>query len=402
MTASKPTLRCATCGAPLKRLSTACPTCGESPLLDGRYVLGAIIGQGAAGVTYRGRRVSDGKYVCVKELRWARAHSTDDVEQFHREARVLQQLSHPGIPAYVDEFSAGRGREQALYLVQELVDGENLAKEMARRRVSEGDVLAMLEQLLDTLVYLHGLSPAVVHRDLKPGNVIRRRSDRRLLLVDFGSVREAGASLAAGQGSVAGTFGYMAPEQMFGIATPRSDLYSLGVLAVVLLSRREPHMLAQGHRLAWEAHVNVSPGTAELLAALLKPDPEQRLGTATEALAWVRRLREGKRSDLQRTATGRTPLATARREAPAEDSRLSEADNAGTVAAIIPGMLASWAVGGLLFLVLMPRIDVQEGSLWGLVPLGGGVLAGLVTYLSVHRAERKRVLKSGWIPPSDD
>ncbi len=117
------------------------------------------------------------------------------------------------------------------------------------------------------------------------------------MLVDFGSVRDATASPASWQESVAGTFGYMAPEQISGKATPQSDLYAVGVLAIALLSRREPHELVRGHVLAWKDCVNVRPAVARFLEALVEPDPFKRMPSANEALIRLRELRETLRAE---------------------------------------------------------------------------------------------------------
>jgi serine/threonine protein kinase len=197
-----------------------------------------------------------------------------------REVRILRQLSHPGIPRYVDELVAGSGSSLALCLVQEFVDGQDLAAEMESHRYRELEVVEIVQQVLDILAYLHGLSPPVVHRDLKPSNVMRR-SDGGLVLVDFGSVRDAFLDPEeAGDESL----GYMAPEQLAGKAAPASDLYALGALAVTLLTRREPHTLTDADgRLDWRRAAEVKPETAKLLDALLEPVLAKRVQSVAEA-----------------------------------------------------------------------------------------------------------------------
>ncbi|MEQ1508444.1 MAG: thioredoxin domain-containing protein, partial [Myxococcota bacterium] len=167
------------------------------------------------------------------------------------------------------------GRGQAVVVVQEFVDGVDLRAELATRRYTAPEVLQIAAELLDVLVYLHGLSPPVVHRDLKPANVMRR-ADGRLVLLDFGSVRDSIRDLDLGGSTVAGTFGYMAPEQLVGDASPMSDLYGLGALMVHLLSRVEPQKMAAVQGLQWEGRVAVPAGVHELLGDLLEPDPDRR------------------------------------------------------------------------------------------------------------------------------
>ncbi|MDP2315369.1 MAG: serine/threonine-protein kinase, partial [Pseudomonadota bacterium] len=282
---------CAACGDPTD--AEPCATCGASPVLVGRYRLVDTLGRGRSGTTFRAVRIADGAVVAVKEMPLRRADSDKARALFQREARVLAQLDHPRIPRYLEDFVAGRGKHAAIFLVEELVEGVDLDVEMATRRYDEPDVLDVLAGLLPILAYLHGRSPPVLHRDVKPRNVLRR-TDGALVLVDFGAVRADGVDSELGGSTVAGTFGYMAPEQFRGDAGPGTDLYGLGALAVALLTRREPNTLADTTgRLRWRAHANVSPGMAMLLDRLLEPDIDRRASGAEAVLGEVRRLRGG-------------------------------------------------------------------------------------------------------------
>jgi serine/threonine protein kinase len=265
---------CASCGESVQEHDTSCPSCGDVPVLAGRYLLLNVIGQGGAGVTFRARRLSDRALVCVKELAYNRLADFDAQKLFEREASVLRQLDHPGIPDFVDHFTAGEGKALSLYIVQEYVRGHTLEQEMDAYRYNELEVLGIMDEIAQILDYLEDLRPRVVHRDIKPANIIRRDRDNRLMLVDFGSVK---ATTQADGQTIVGTAGYMAPEQAWGTATPQSDFYSLGVLGVVLLSRREPHeLLDANHRLDWVGHVDCAPATREILGHLLRANPEER------------------------------------------------------------------------------------------------------------------------------
>lgn len=300
---------CAACGEHTD--DATCGECGKSALLDGRYRLEGRIGTGGTGTTWRASTLIDGRAhtsVAVKELPVGNLDSDKARELVAREIRVLRELDHPAIPRYWEDLFVGKGRSKAVYIVQDFVDGETLAEEMKRRRYTEGEVAAMMAELLHVLVYLHGLRPPVVHRDLKPQNVIRRK-DGRLALIDFGSVRDSVKGEFGGS-TVAGTFGYMAPEQFRGDAYPVSDLYGLGALAIALLSRREPHSLLDwSGRLKWEEVTFVSQPMAEVLGKLLASDPVHRLPSATaalEALAELNRKRGGIRGpqDLRAVDAG--------------------------------------------------------------------------------------------------
>ena len=280
-------MRCVECHAQTARVP--CAACGKEPRVAGRYSLLERVGGGSSGVVFRGMDSTTGDEVAIKEVMLGGLDSDKTRELALREARILRQLKHPAIPAWRDERTLGIGRSAALYLVQDFVSGADLQEGLASHRWSEREVLGVMVEVLKILEYLHGLHPSVVHRDIKPANLIRR-DDGSLALVDFGAVRDVLRHASHGGHTVAGTFGYMAPEQFAGHAEPRSDLYALGMTAVALLSRELPASLHDrlGH-LDWERVVSVSPGTTALLRGLLQADPEARPPSA----AAVRRRIEG-------------------------------------------------------------------------------------------------------------
>lgn len=304
---------CAACGAeqPAADLER-CAACGAPPLLAGRYRLEVILGQGAHGTTWRAVEVASGRVVAVKELPLRLGAPAKIVQLFEREAAVLQQLRHPGIPDYLDHFVLGAGRQRAMYLVMRFVDGTSLERKLRTHRFDEREVLQILDALLEVLEYLHALSPPVIHRDLKPANVLIE--GERPVLIDFGSVRDALRDEDLGGSTVAGTFGFMAPEQFAGDALPATDLYGLGALAVALLTRKPPHTLQDvQQRLSWRPHANVGEGTAALLDRLLAAEIVDRPASAAEARRAVQRLlSEGTRIDLTGPDDPPPPPAPAR------------------------------------------------------------------------------------------
>lgn len=279
---------CSGCAGAVALVTSRCPACGEDPLLAGRYSLVEVLGHGGVGATYRARCVVSGRLVAVKELPLRPSDPPKHRELFLREAQVLRQLRHASIPRWLDQFESGHGKHRALYLVREFVEGRDLARELAEHRYTSTEVLDVVDELLGVLAYLHALSPPVIHRDLKPANVLRRSVDGRLVLVDFGAVRDAMQDVDLGGSTITGTFGYMAPEQFRGDAVPATDLYGVGALAVCLLTRREPHtLLGPSGRLEWEAHTRVDPVLATLLHRLLEPDPRRRPADAVQVRRWI-------------------------------------------------------------------------------------------------------------------
>lgn len=254
--------------------------------LSDRFELGRPLGQGTFGTTYLGRELATGRAVAIKCLPLGGLPEWKPVELFEREARVLRSLDHPGVPAFVDAFEdddpAGGHR---FYIVSEHIEGPTLQAEITRgRRWSPEQAHALFQALLETLDYLHSLSPRVIHRDVKPGNVVLR-PDAQPVLVDFGSVRDVAARQAGGGMTIAGTAGYMAPEQAMGIADMRSDLYGLGATMAHVLTHVHPSELPRkGLRPRLADLVGIDDELGRILERLLEPEPERRYASAAEVL----------------------------------------------------------------------------------------------------------------------
>ncbi|MCX4247345.1 serine/threonine protein kinase [Paraliomyxa miuraensis] len=254
--------------------------------LSERFELERTLGQGTFGTTHLARERATDRKVAIKQLTLHGLPEWRPVELFEREARVLRSLDHPGIPAFVDAFEDDDPeRGHAFYIVSEHVDGPTLQAEISGgRRYRPEQARTLFRQLLQTLEYLHSLSPRVIHRDVKPGNVVLR-SDGRPVLVDFGSVRDIAARQADGGMTIAGTAGYMAPEQAMGIADVRSDLYGAAATMAHVLTHVHPSDLPrQGLRPQLGDLTGVDATLASILERLLDPDPERRFGSAKEVL----------------------------------------------------------------------------------------------------------------------
>lgn len=254
-------------------------------LRDGRYRILGVLGEGTQAQTLSAvDEHHDGRKVAIKRFVVRGAKSWKDVELAEREARVLSSLSHPHLPAYVEHFE----ENGELYLVMELAPGESLQALRKRGgRLERDEVLRLLSELRDVLGYLHSRSPPIIHRDVKPGNVIRR-PDGSFVLVDFGSVRDR-LKLEGGS-TVVGTFGYMAPEQFQGRALPQSDVYGAGATALALLTGEEPENLPhRGLKLDVERILASDPELAAVLSKLVEPDPELRAKEIPEQLPSTKR-----------------------------------------------------------------------------------------------------------------
>src|SRR5579883_116479 len=211
---------------------------GSGVILQQRYRIERLLGGGGMGRVYlaRDQRLSN-RPCAIKEMV---DHFIDPQqrleanEYFAREADTLAQLKHSAIPAITDRFD----HQNRHYLVMEYVEGRNLEEELVARGgpLPEGLVIDIARQLCDVLGYLHGLTPPIIYRDLKPSNVMLTSSGR-VVLVDFGIAR---LFKAQRKGTMIGTLGFAPPEQYQGIADPRSDLYSLGATLHYILTGRDP------------------------------------------------------------------------------------------------------------------------------------------------------------------
>lgn len=272
-------------------------------LRDGRFVITGVIANGGQATTYEGIDKTNGSRVAIKRFSVRGASSWKEVELAERETRVLSGLDHPGLPKVVSHFEEAG----ALYLVLDFIEGSTLEQLRSEHRLSQSDVLDYLRQVADILEYLHAQSPPIVHRDIKPRNLIRR-PDGSIVLVDFGSVRDR--LKTEGGSTVVGTFGYMAPEQFQGRAMPASDTYGAAATALAILTGQDPDQLPhQGLKLdvARALGGSTSPGLQALLSATLDPNPDSRPASLKAALA--RYVPAGR-------ASNEAPSATAAQERP--------------------------------------------------------------------------------------
>ncbi|MFO5526742.1 MAG: protein kinase domain-containing protein [Cuspidothrix sp.] len=268
-------------------------------LLDHRYRVIRILANGGFGQTYIAQDTKrPGNPICmVKHLKPANSDSnffTTAKRLFHNEAETLEKLSnHDQIPrllAYFDE-------NQEFFLVQEFIDGHTLSEELIPGQPwSETQVMQMLLDILSILEFVH--EEGVIHRDIKPDNIIRRASDYKLVLVDFGAVKQLRSSLVTvgGQGTMTvaiGTPGYMPTEQGQGKPRPNSDIYALGIIAIQALTGVPVSQLqedADTGEINWQHLIPLNPGLVAILSKMVRYHFKERYQTATEALQACRDL----------------------------------------------------------------------------------------------------------------
>ncbi|MDV2998735.1 MAG: Serine/threonine-protein kinase B [Chroococcopsis gigantea SAG 12.99] len=272
-----------------------CQSCGSKLLLHDRYQILGILGKGGFGATFASLDTSlPGKPLCVvKQLR----PSTDDPnvfrmarELFEREAETLGKVGvHPQVPRLLDYFED----TNQFYLVQEYVKGHNLHQEVKKNGpFSEAGVKQFLSELLPIIKYIH--EQRVIHRDIKPANLIRRQTDSKLVLIDFGAVKNQVNTILANSPSqtaltafAVGTQGFAPPEQMAMRPVYASDIYALGVTCIYLLTAKSPKDILvdpNTGELMWEQLVHVSAPFAAVMKTMLEVSVRHRYKSAQEVL----------------------------------------------------------------------------------------------------------------------
>jgi serine/threonine protein kinase len=264
-----------------------CQRCGAQLMVNDRYRAQNVIGQGGFGKTFLA--IDEGKpsrpKCVIKQFTYNDPNSlAEAMRLFDEEAKRLDDLGkHPQIP----ELLGYAKLQDRQYLVQEFIDGQNLEHEQANSGpFTEAKLKALLEDLLEVLHFVHGKN--VIHRDIKPENIIRRQSDGKAVLVDFGAAKYATATVLAKTGTIIGSPLYVAPEQTRGKAIPASDLYSLGVTCLYLLTQLSPFDLKDlDDEWVWRDFLSkntISDGFARFLDKLVAAKPSQRYPSAAEAL----------------------------------------------------------------------------------------------------------------------
>jgi serine/threonine protein kinase len=249
-------------------------------VLSGRYRLDTIIGRGGGADVYRADDLVSGRAVAVKVLRGA---SADDLRRFAVEAETLARLDHPAIVRMCD-----RGEQDGRpYLVLDLIEGEPLSTVLLRGAMGEDDVARMGAVLAGALAHAHSIG--VVHRDVKPGNVLFDATGDAHL-TDFGIARLTDATSITSTGLVIGTAAYLSPEQISGDgASSASDVYALGLVLIEALSgvrafggTPSESAIARLHR-SPEIPAAASPALAMLLEAMTAMEPATRPTAAVVA-----------------------------------------------------------------------------------------------------------------------
>ncbi len=270
-----------------------CLSCGAKLLLKQRYRAMKPIGQGGFSRTFLARDEDKPSMpLCVIKQFYPQAQGTGTlakaIELFNHEAMRLEELGkHRQIPELLAYFT----QDDRQYLLQEFIDGLNLGQELQQNGVyNETQIQHFLNELLRILQFCH--QKQIIHRDIKPENIIRRQNPAKLkgqiVLVDFGASKVVTQASMQQTGTSIGSPEYVAPEQMRGRALFASDIYSLGVTCIHLLTARSPFDLYDINNDVWlwrnYLNVSINPDLGKILDKMMATTPARRYQTVDEVL----------------------------------------------------------------------------------------------------------------------
>lgn len=268
-------------------------------IVGGHYQIIRALGSGGFGQTYLAKdQYLPGTPACVVKQLKPQATDPNTLQiarrLFETEAKVLYQLgNHDQIPrlfAYFEE-------NQEFYLVQEFVEGHNLSQELPLgTQLSEAEVSTLLQDILEILIFVHQQN--VIHRDINPHNLIRRQKDGKLVLIDFGAVKQVSTQLLQPGGQnpytvAIGTPGFLSSEQANGSPKLSSDIYAVGMIGIQALTGVFPHQFAKDpdtDEIIWQNQAQVSPEFAKVLDKMVRYDFRQRYHSAEETLQALKSL----------------------------------------------------------------------------------------------------------------
>lgn len=281
------------CENPVNDTKTrVCRSCQSNLILHKRYVAIKKIGKGGFGTTYLAVDMGNKNGYCViKQLEPATTNPDSyrtALELFNREAKTLAKLDHPQIPKLLNYFE----KNQQFYLIQDFILGKNLEQEVKKGHIyPESSAKNFLRSMLPVLKYIH--SKKVIHRDIKPGNILKEKETKKLYLIDFGAVKEQVNTQLMNQNPESaftkisvGTMGFAPPEQLAMRPVYSSDIYALAATCIYLLTGKAPKDLCDNMtgELQWQKHTAVSATFAKVLNKMLELDVRKRFPTADDVI----------------------------------------------------------------------------------------------------------------------
>ena len=277
-------------------------------ILQERYELLKLLAEGGENIVYFSKDLHTQEQVVLKRTK--NGIPAEDQGSWKRATVLLQQLEISTVAKVYDAFVDVEKMVSYGYVVQQYIDGETLASEFARKRYTQSEILTAVKEIMAIVCQLQEFSPPILHRDIKPANIIRHSRDGKLILLDFGLATEH-QNKDFGHTMGVGTLGYQAPEQLSGFPTLNTDVYSVGVIALQLLTRREPRDLLWGNTLKWESSAQfLHKDWRDWLTKSLAP-AESRFEDAQDALMSLQKSHFG-----QKVRQSTTPIPVPKKSPP--------------------------------------------------------------------------------------
>lgn len=273
----------------------------DTILLD-RYQICEELSHKAGRRTFLARDLQNQQPVVLKILEFNQFFQWEDLKLFEREVQTLQNLDHPAIPKYLDSFEIEIENARGFALVQTYLDAPSLETVIQEgRKFSDTEIKEIAERLLEILRYLHEQNPPVIHRDIKPSNILlKNRSGNsvgEIYLVDFGSVQTV-VSKESGTITIVGTYGYIPLEQFSGKTVPASDLFSLGMTLIYLITGVHPADLPQENGQVKIENIHLDRSFSRWLEKMTHPYLEKRYSSARSAIDALRSGNQNQGQDL--------------------------------------------------------------------------------------------------------
>jgi serine/threonine protein kinase len=249
-------------------------------LLEEKYILEKTLQESRMGTTFLAKKISDGSKCIIKSV-VLNTYNQANIKSIEDESKVLSHLNHKNIPKLIEVFTKNEiidNIEQTnIFLVQEYIEGQNLQEIIdTHKAFSEIEAVEIIIQLCNICKYIHSFSPPIIHQDIKPANIIIS-NDKSVHLIDFGAVKQKILNTEkSGLSTIIGTQGFMSIEQFEGKAIPASDIYSMGLTLIALITRKSPLLLDKKGLNFTFNDIKISENLKKILLKMTAPDWQKR------------------------------------------------------------------------------------------------------------------------------
>lgn len=255
----------------------------ENFVLKNKYNIEKKLQESKLGKTFLAKSDDINTFYIIKTVKINKFQPDKQISIIQNEAQVLSNLKHTNIPKLIDIFTEEDDKNINIYLVQEYIKGENLQQLIDKgQKFSEKEVISIAIKICDILNYIHSFSPSIIHQDIKPANIIMSENNQ-IYLIDFGAVKQKILSGEnEGLSTIIGTQGYMSIEQFEGKSVSGSDIYSLGLTMLGLITGKHPLSLDKTGLVFDFKNINISKDLKKIVIKMTDPDWKKRYLTSNE------------------------------------------------------------------------------------------------------------------------